>query len=62
MEVPARFLPALVSGLAYHIAMKRPEAMEKIPLLKQVYEETFQMAAEEDREKVPSRFVPRVFS
>ena len=60
MEVPARFLPALVSGLAYHIAMKRPEATERAPLLKQIYEETFQMAAEEDRDKSTLRFVPRV--
>tara|TARA_R110000824_G_scaffold91379_2_gene222418 strand:+ start:33 stop:824 length:792 start_codon:yes stop_codon:yes gene_type:complete len=60
MEVPARFLPALVSGLAYHIAMKRPEASDRAPMLKQVYEETFRMAAEEDREKAPLRFVPRI--
>lgn len=60
MEVPARFLPALVSGLAYYIAMKRPEVSDRAPLLKQVYEEAFQMAAEEDREKATLRFVPRI--
>ena len=55
-----RFLPCLVAGLAYHIAMKVPELAERIPMLKQVYEEQFQLAAEEDREKTPARFVPRI--
>lgn len=55
-----RFLPCLVAGLAYHIAMKVPELAERIPLLKQVYEEQFQLAAAEDREKTPARFVPRM--
>jgi hypothetical protein len=55
-----RFLPCLVAGLAYHIAMKVPELAERIPLLKQVYEEQFALAAAEDREKTPARFVPRM--
>lgn len=55
-----RFLPCLVAGLAYHIAMKVPELAERVPMLKQVYEEQFQLAAEEDREKTPARFVPRI--
>jgi len=54
-----RFLPCLVSGLAYNIALKVPELVERVPLLKQVYEEQFQLAAGEDREKTPARFVPR---
>jgi len=54
-----RFLPCLVAGLAYHIAMKVPELAERIPLLKQVYDEQFSLAAAEDREKTPARFVPR---
>lgn len=54
-----RFLPALVSGLAYHIAIKTPELMERIQMLKQIYDETFETAAGEDREKAPVRFVPR---
>lgn len=54
-----RFYPCLVAGLAYYIAMKVPELAERIQLLKQVYEEQFQLAAGEDREKTPFRFVPR---
>lgn len=54
-----RFLPALVSGLAYHIAIKVPELMPRIEMLKQIYNETFEIAAGEDREKAAIRFVPR---
>ena len=54
-----RFLPCLVAGLAYHIAIKVPELMPRIELLKQIYMETFEIAAGEDREKAPVRFVPR---
>lgn len=54
-----RFLPALVAGLAYHIAIKVPELMPRIEMLKQIYMETFEIAAGEDREKAASRFVPR---
>jgi hypothetical protein len=54
-----RFLPCLVAGLAYHIAIKVPELMPRIQMLKQIYDETFEIAAGEDREKAPVRFVPR---
>jgi hypothetical protein len=54
-----RFLPCLVAGLAYHIAMKVPELMNRVPMLKEVYEEQFNIAAGEDREKAAVRFVPR---
>jgi hypothetical protein len=54
-----RFLPSLVAGLAYHIAVKVPELMPRIQMLKQMYDETFEIAAGEDREKAPVRFVPR---
>ena len=53
-----RFLPCLVAGLAYHIAMKEPELAPRIELLKQEYEAQFILAAGEDREKTPFRFVP----
>ena len=55
-----RFLPCLVAGLAYHIAMKVPELADRISLLKQIYEEQFALAAAEDRDKTPARFVPRI--
>ena len=54
-----RFLPAATAGLAYHIALKIPEAMDRVPMLKQVYDESFELAAGEDREKAAIRFVPR---
>jgi uncharacterized protein Usg len=55
-----RFLPCLVAGLAYYIAMKDPDLAPRIPLLKDVYEEQFRLAAEEDRVKAPAKFVPRI--
>jgi hypothetical protein len=54
-----RFLPCLVAGLAYHIAIKTPDLMPRIQMLKQIYDETFEIAAGEDREKAAVRFVPR---
>jgi hypothetical protein len=53
-----RFLPCLVAGLAYHIAMKVPELAPRIDMLKAEYEAQFVLAAGEDREKTPFRFVP----
>ena len=59
-DIPFRFVPCMVAGLAYYIAMKKPEvAPERIMMLKQDYEQQFQLASEEDREKAPIRFVPR---
>jgi hypothetical protein len=54
-----RFLPCLVAGLAYHIAVKTPELMPRIEMLKQMYDDAFEIAAGEDREKAPLRLVPR---
>jgi len=59
-DMTFRFLPCLVAGLAYHIAMKVPNLAERVQLLKQDYEEQFALAAQEDREKTPARFVPRI--
>lgn len=58
-DVNFRFLPALTAGLAYHIALKLPEAEQRVPMLKAVYDESFELAAGEDREKAAIRFVPR---
>ena len=54
-----RFYPALVAGLAYYIAMKVPELTDRIPMLKYIYDEQYDLAGQEDREKAPVRFVPR---
>ena len=55
-----RFLPCLVAGLAYHIAMKVPEFVDRITMLKTAYDEQYNLAAGEDREKTSEHFVPRV--
>lgn len=55
-----RFFPCLVAGLAYYIAMKVPELVDRIPMLKAVYDEQYTLAAGEDREKTSERFVPRI--
>ena len=57
-DIPALFLPAMVAGLAYHIAMKKPDAAGRVPLLKQDYEEQFRLAAEQNRVKAPFRLIP----
>lgn len=54
-----RFLPVVVAGLAYYIAMKVPELAQRLPMLKEAYNEQFELAAGEDREKAAVRFVPR---
>jgi hypothetical protein len=54
-----RFLPCVAAGLAYYIAMKIPDSADRLPMLKQAYEEQFELAAGEDREKAAVRFVPR---
>ena len=54
-----RFLPACAAGLAYHIAMKVPDLMPRLEMLKAAYDEQFNLAAGEDREKAAVRFVPR---
>lgn len=60
VDVPHRFIPALVAGLAFRIAMKKPELQERAPFLKQVYDEQFQMAAEEDRDRSSLYLFPHI--
>ena len=57
-DAPTRFLPAIVSGLAYQLALKNPMVADRIQLLKQVYEEDFNLAATEDRDRSDFRIVP----
>jgi hypothetical protein len=58
-DIPFRFLPCLVSGLAYYLALKIPGAMERLPVLKEQYDADWDRASSEDREKAAVRFVPR---
>jgi hypothetical protein len=58
-DIPFRFIPCMVAGLAYYLSLKLPGAETRIEMLKMAYEEAFQLAADEDREKASVRFVPR---
>ena len=60
-DIPFRFLPCLVAGLAYHLSLKVPGALERSMNLKMQYEELWQQAADEDREKAPLRIAPRQY-
>jgi len=60
-DIPYRFLPCLVAGLAYHLSKKVPGALERTGMLKAEYEELWQQAADEDREKAPLRIAPRQY-
>jgi hypothetical protein len=59
-DIVFRFLPVITAGLAYYIAMKYPESMDRLQMLKMAYEEQFELAAQEDHEKAPVRLVPRI--
>jgi hypothetical protein len=62
-DLPFRFLPALVDGLAYKMSMRRPGVdPSKISFLKQQYEETFAFALEEDRQRTSMFIRPRLGS
>ena len=56
-DIPSRFMPCMVSGLAYYLAMKKNP--DKAPMLKQQYEQDFKFAADEDGTKVSLHLVPR---
>jgi hypothetical protein len=59
-DIPFRFLNCMVAGLAFYLSAKLPEVdPQRVLFLKSEYEQQFQLAADEDREKAPLRFVPR---
>jgi hypothetical protein len=59
MDIPFRFIPCMAAGLSYYLALKVPGAEARLDVLKQQYDEAWQLAADEDREKAAIRFVPR---
>lgn len=59
MDMPFRFYNAMVAGLAYYMGMKVPGAIDRLQTLKQQYDEAWELAAGEDREKAAVRLVPR---
>lgn len=60
VDMPFRFLPAMIAGLAYYLALKVPSGVERLPLLKAQYDDAWMLASDEDRERATARFVPRV--
>jgi hypothetical protein len=59
MDMPFRFIPCMVAGLAYYLALKVPGAIQRLEILKMQYEEAWTLASGEDHEKAALRFVPR---
>ena len=60
IDIPYRFLNCMTAGLAYMLAVKKPEVSpERVMALKAMYDESWELAAGEDREKAADRFVPR---
>ena len=58
-DVPFRFYEALTAGLSWLLSMKQEQLdTNRIQMLKAAYEEAFQLARDEDRDKAPVRFVP----
>jgi hypothetical protein len=59
-DIPFRFIPCMAAGLAFYMSQKIVGMdLSRVPFLKAEYEEQFKLAADEDREKAPIRFVPR---
>ena len=59
MDMPFRFYEAMTAGLAYHLALKIPDGLSRLQVLKAQYDEAWDLASSEDREKAAVRFVPR---
>jgi hypothetical protein len=58
-DIPFRFIPCMVAGLAFYLAQKLPNAQDRMAWLKSEYEEQWMLASQEDRDKAPDRYVPR---
>ena len=61
-DIPFRFLPAMIAGLAFHLSIKLPGVDPQRSMgLKAMYDEAFQLASEEDREKASFHATPRMY-
>ncbi len=58
-QIPRRYLPALISGLAVELAMKK--APDRMQILKPLYDEDWSKAKDEDRERVSFYVQPQVY-
>lgn len=61
-DAPTRFLPAIVSGLAYQLALKNPAVMDRVQFLKGIFEDDFNLAATEDRDRTDFKIIPAIRS
>jgi hypothetical protein len=59
-DIPFRFLPCLIAGLAYHLSLKVVGGEERIPMLKAMYDEAWSEASDEDRDRSSFRMAPRI--
>ena len=59
-DVPARYLPCLTYALAYNLACKYPETQQRVPMIKQRYDELWNEVSDADRERASVRFVPDI--
>ena len=57
-DVPSRYLPCLTYALAYNLACKIPEAVNRVPMIKQRYDELWNDVSDADRERAPVKFIP----
>ena len=62
-DIPFRWIPCMIAALAFYISLKKPDVdPNRIQMLKADYEQQFDLAAQEDRDKASARFVPRVLN
>ena len=57
VDIPTRFMPCLVSGLAYYLCLKKN--VQKLPVIKQQYEQDLTNALRYDEDRSPVRLVPK---
>jgi len=57
VDIPTRFMPCLVSGLAYYICLKKN--IQKLPIMKEQYEQDLRNALRYDEDRSPLRIVPK---
>ena len=60
LDLPARFIPCATAGLAYYLSVKHSDQAERVLALKAMYDEQWQLASAEDREKASVKFVPYI--
>lgn len=61
-DIPSRFLPAMATGLAYYLALKSPNAQQRVQMLQAEYDRQWTLAAEEDRDRASFTMVPDLTS